>query len=126
MGGTNQATCPPPAATSSKSRVSNKSQIPVNSIRYHEDTSRGEVDFHDDQAGLKCCIASALFFDAYSTWRPAMADELTLTGSDGSGGHASVTFLPYADDAGEMQVSMVVKEAIMGQSVKDLDALAGF
>jgi len=125
MGGSNQATCPP-ASSSSKSRSKTPAKTAQNPIRFHEVTSRGEVDFHDDKAGLKCSIDSASFFTAYSDWRQFMSDELTLVGNDGHGGHTSVTFLPYADDAGELQVSMLVAKSKMGQTVQDLDKLAHF
>lgn len=131
MGGSNQGTCPPTTPTKS-SRKNKPSKTPtgaVNPVRFHEVTSRGEVDFHDDNAGLKCSVDSAAFFSAYNAWRPqiwAAMDELTLAGNDGSGGHSSVTFLPYVDDAGDLQVEMTVSEAKMGRTVLDLDKLAHF
>lgn len=130
MGGSNQATCPP-APSSAKPRKTSKSTptsigTALNPIRFHEVPSRGEVDFHDDKAGLKCAIDSAAFFDTYGKWRPSMTDDLTLGGNDGSGGHSSVTFLPYVDDQGTMQVSMIVAEAEMGKTVLDLDTLAHY
>ena len=130
MGGANESTCPPVSGVSTPSRgkstVKAASKATSNPVRYHEVTDRGEVDFHDDDAGVKCAIDSAVFFAAYSKWRPKMADELMLTGNDGSDGHASVTFMPYVDNAGEMQVGMVVAEAKMGQTILDLDILAHF
>lgn len=125
MGGSNQATCPP-ASSSSKSRSKTPAKTAQNPIRFHEVTSRGECDFHDDRAGLKCAIDSATFFTAYNKWRPCMSDELTLVGNDGHGGHSSVTLLPYTDGAGELQVSMLVTKSKMGQSVLDLDKLATY
>lgn len=134
MGGQNQATCPPSGSSqSAQSRLASKGakgvKTPVvasNPIRFHEATGRGEVDFHDDVAGLKCAVDSASFFSAYNRWRSTMSEELILAGNDGSGGHASVTFLPYVDDVGELQVSMVVAKAKIGQTVVDLDILAHF
>ena len=128
MGGSNQSTCP--VATPAKSR---SKAVPVgNPIRSHEDTSRGEVDFHDDKAGFKCTVDSAAFFSAYTPWRSKMSEELTLagqlvkTGKKKPSGHALVTFVPYMDDNGELQVSMSVKKAAMGQTGLDLDKLAHF
>ncbi len=119
MGGSNQSTCPPPVTAA-------KSKGKSNPIRSHEVTSRGEVDFHDDLAGVKCCVDSATFFDEYHKWRPKMTDDLTLSGNDGSGGHASVTLVPYVDNQGELQVTMTVTKASMGQTISDLDILAHF
>ena len=131
MGGQNQATCPPSSSAQSEqqsrlSKTPKKPAVDSNPIRFHEAISRGEVDFHDDVAGLKCAVDSASFFSAYSKWRTQMADGLILSGHDGSGGHTSVTFLPYADDVGDLQVSMVVAKARIGQTVVDLDILAHF
>lgn len=132
MGGTNQATCQPPKSRQTGTPAAKSKQVhsllprQANPVRFHEVTSRGEVDFHDDKAGLKCAIDSASFFAAYDRWRPKMAEELTIVGNDGDKGHASVTFLPYVDDAGEMQVSMTVTKAKMGQTVVNLDKLAHF
>ena len=131
MGGQNQATCPPssPAQRSKTPQTPKTPQKPavdLNPIRFHEVTSRGEVDFHDDVAGLKCAVDSASFFSAYNKWRSTMSDGLILTGNDGDGGYASVTFLPYMDDCGELQVSMVVARTKIGQTVVDLDILAHF
>ncbi len=128
MGGSNQTTCPPASSTARPKSKSSKTPIGAasNPIRSHEVPARGEVDFHDDQAGLKCAVDSAAFFDAYNKWRPRMTDEMILAGNDGSGGHATVTFLPYVDDGGDVQVSMVVAKAQMGKTVLDLDQLAHF
>lgn len=123
MGGANQGKSSPLSVSSGKSHSGGKTPDPV---RFHEVTSRGEVDFHDDRAGLKCAVDSATFFSAYSGWRSKMTDEMTLTGNDGSGGHSSVTFLPHVDDAGELQVSMIVAKTKVGQSVSDLDRLAHY
>lgn len=131
MGGANQSTCPPatPAASSRKPQTS-KTPIgagaALNPVRFHEVTQRGEVDFHDDNAGLKCAVNSAAFFSAYNSWRNKLSGELMLSGNDGSGGHASVTFMPYVDDSGELQVGMTVAKTKMGKSVLDLDKLAHF
>ena len=123
MGGTNQATCPPPAKTSKSRTAGNQ----TNPVRFHEVTSRGEIDFHDDKAGLKCAVDSATLFSAYNKWRNAgMAEDLILSGNDGSRGHASVTLIPYVDDQGKMQVSMTVAKAQIGKTVLDLDKLAHF
>ena len=124
MGGSNQATCPPSSAKPVK--ATKTSLKPANPVRYHEVTPRGEVDFHEDGAGIKCAVNSAVFFSAYNSWRSKMSEELVLVGNDGSGGHASVTFIPYVDDQGKMQVSMNVKKATMGSSVLDLDKLAHY
>lgn len=133
MGGTNQATCPPPAKssvpTANPLKQKGKAEAAghqVNPIRFHEVTSRGEVDFHDDQAGKKCAVDSALFFDAYNKWRPQMSEDLVLVGNDGAKGHASVVFTPYVDDRGKMQVSMIVSEAQMGQTILNLDRMVHF
>jgi len=133
MGGANQATCPPPARpyvpTGNPLKQKCKAKAAghqVDPIRFHEDTSRGEIDFHDDNAGFKCAVDSALFFDAYNKWRQKMSEDLILLGNDGAGGHSSVAFVPYADDKGQMQVSMVVTKAQMGQTIMDLDKLAHF
>lgn len=125
MGGSNQSTCPPPAKPA---KSKSKSSIPIggNPIRSHEVTSRGEVDFHDDTAGMKCAVDSAAFFDAYNKWRPKMSDDLTLAGNDGKGGHSSVTLVPFMDDQGSMQVNMTVKKASVGQTICALDKLAHF
>ena len=140
MGGTNQSTCPPATFSNSITRWPRgnnmKSPGPIgaalNPIRFHEDPSRGEVDFHDDHAGFKCAVDSAAFFSAYTPWRSRMSEEMTLsgqlikTGENKPSGHASVTFLPYVDDAGELQVGMIVAEAKMGKTILDLDKLAHF
>lgn len=129
MGGSNQSTCPPPAKPAkSRGKTAKVQPSPVksNPIRSHEATSRGEVDFHDDLAGTKCSVDSAVFFDEYNKWRPKMTDDLTLSGNDGAGGHASVTLVPYMDDKGKLQVTMTVKKVAMGQTVLDLDKLAHF
>lgn len=133
MGGSHQSTCPPPSSKSTSARALGKSpataaglEAAQNPIRSHEVTARGEVDFHDDGAGVKCAVDSAAFFSAYSDWRSKMSEELTLAGNDGSGGHSSVTFLPYVDDQGRMQVAQIVKKASIGQSITDLDKLAHF
>ena len=133
MGGSQQNTCSPAPSTATprkgKSAVKPASSNP---IRYHEVTSRGEVDFHDELAGFKCAVDSAAFFAAYTPWRSKMSEELTLsgqlvkTGVKRASGHASVTFMPYVDDAGEMQVGMVVAETKIGQTVLDLDKLANY
>lgn len=125
MGGSNQSTCPPPA-NPAKSKAKTATPTKGNAIRSHEVSSRGEVDFHDDTAGTKCSVDSAAFFDAYDKWRPKMTDDLTLSGNDGKGGHASVTFMPYMDDGGSMQVAMTIKRAPIGQTISDLDKLAHF
>lgn len=124
MGGSNQSTCPPP--TKSPKNKGKTTPIKGSIIRSHEVTSRGEVDFHDDMAGMKCAVDSAAFFDAYNKWRPKMSDDLTLAGNDGKGGHSSVTLVPYMDDQGEMQVAMAIKKASVGQTICDLDKLAHF
>lgn len=125
MGGSHQSTCPPPSKSSVKSLlVINPGSL--NPIRSHEVTSRGEVDFHDDQAGLKCAVDSAGFFSAYDKWRPLMEDELILAGNDGSGGRSCVTLIPYVDDQGRMQVAMSVKKTTVGATLTDLDTLAHF
>lgn len=132
MGGSHQSTCPPPSSSAtprSKSPATGAAgfrALAQNPIRSHEVTSRGEVDFHDDKEGVKCAVDSAAFFTAYSGWRSKMSEELTLAGNDGSGGHSSVTFLPYVDDGGDMQVAMSVRKASVGQTVLDLDILAHF
>lgn len=126
MGGTNEATCPPPSS-SVQSRSPNKSASTVRaSTRFHEAIAHGEVDFHDDAGGIKCAVDSATFFSAYNKWRPLMTEDLTLVGHDGSGGHASVTLMSYSDDAGEIQVSIIVAKAAMGRTVLDLDKLAHY
>ncbi len=129
MGGSNQSTCTPPPQ-SAKSVKGARAAVPLaasgNPVRYHEVTSRGEVDFHDDKAGVKCAVNSAAFFSAYNPWRSKMSEDLVLAGDDGSGGRASVTFMPYVDNLGEMQVAMTVKKATMGHSVLDLDKLAHY
>ncbi len=131
MGGSNQSTCPPPATQPTGNPIKQKAKRraagkPINPIRSHEVTSRGEVDFHDDTASIKCCVDSAAFFDQYNKWRPRMSEDLILAGNDGKGGHASVILVPYVDDKGEMQVAMTVKEASIGQTICDLDMLAHF
>ena len=133
MGGSNQSTCPP--ATSPDRRVNppkrpgSKFTSLSNPIRFHEVTSRGEVDFHDDEAKIKCAVNSASFFDAYNEWRPKITDNLdnlVLSGNDGKGGHSAVTLIPYMDDQGAMQVAMTVQKASVGQTICDLDKLAHF
>ncbi|KKL27199.1 hypothetical protein LCGC14_2387600, partial [marine sediment metagenome] len=132
MGGTNQATCQPPKSRQTGTPAAKSKQVhsllprQANPVRFHEVTSRGEVDFHDDMAGMKCAMDSAAFFDAYNKWRPKMSDDLTLAGNDGKGGHSSVTLVPYMDDQGEMQVAMAIKKASVGQTICDLDKLAHF
>lgn len=121
MGGTNQATCPPPAIPKT-SKLGSKQK---SKIRYHEVSSRGEVDFHDDKVGLKCAIEIATFHNEYSKWRKDMSGELVLSGNDGSGGHSNVTFIPIMDK-GKMEVSMVVTKAEVGVTINDLDTLARY
>lgn len=121
MGGSNQSTCPPPAIP----KATKSGVTPKNKIRYHEVTSRGEVDFHDDNAGLKCAVDSAIFHDEYSEWRKDMSDELILSGNDGSGGHSNVTFMPIMSK-GKMEVSMVVTKTETGTTINDLDILARY
>lgn len=123
MGGTNQATAPAPSGTA-KPAVSQSQRTSYNPVRFHE--NQGEVHFHDDKAGLKCAIETAAFFGEYHKWRPAMTGNLALVGHDGKGGHSKVEFLPYLDDDGKMQVTIAVDAASMGQTVLDLDKLAGF
>jgi len=120
MGGTNQAVCPTPAvSTATKSGV-----VAKNKVRYHEVASRGEVDFHDDAAGLKCSVKIATFHDKYSKWRKDMSGELVLSGNDGSGGDSKITFIPITDK-GKMEVSMVVTRPL-GTTINDLDTLARY
>ena len=132
MGGTNEAICQPPArsktgTTLRAAAVSRLKLPPVNPIRYHEVTQRGQVDFHDDAAGTKCSVDSAAFFSSYHDWRAKnMEGDLTMSGDDGKGGHMAVKFLPYVDDAGNLQVGMTVSPATIGQSVTDLDKLASY
>lgn len=127
MGGSNQSTCPPPSTTAKKKEKSKSANfLGWNPIRSHEVTQRGEVDFHDDTAGVKCAIDSAAFFSAYNSWRLNMAEDLILAGNDGMGGRSSVTLVPYVDDQGELQVSMTVRKVSVGQTVLDLDKLAHF
>ncbi|MHA2279728.1 MAG: hypothetical protein ACXAC5_02375 [Promethearchaeota archaeon] len=126
MGGTNQATCPP-AAVRRTAKAPSPIQAQANPIRYHEVSARGEVDFHDDKGGIKCAVESAAFFTAYHDWRArSMSGDLVLAGNDGAGGHATVKFMSYPDNQGEMQVAIVVTSTTIGQTVLDLDKLAGF
>lgn len=128
MGGSNQATCPPAprSAVSSRSTQPKTPTKTANPIRFHEVPTKGQVHFHDDTAGVKCAVESAAFFSAYSKWRPIMAEDLTLAGDDGSGGHTSVSFLPYIGKTGELEVGMTVAELKVSRTLIDLDKLAHF
>lgn len=125
MGGSNQSTCPPLAKPTANPKQKAAGSL-SNPIRSHEVTSRGEVDFHDDTAGMKCSVDSAAFFSAYSSWRPNMVDDLILAGHDGKDGHTVVALMPYVDDQGDMQIAMSVQKASVGQTIHDLDKLAHF
>jgi len=120
MGGTNQAECPTPTIA-----VLN-STLEASPIRYHEVSSRGEVDFHDDKAKFKCAIDNGSFFTAYNKWRSELSENLVLLGNDGKGGHSVATFIPYTDNNGNIQVSIVVTRSQIGNTIKDLDKLAHF
>lgn len=127
MGGYNQATCSPvPSSAVSKGGTPKTPAKAANPVRFHEVPAEGEVHFHDDIADIKCAVESASFFSAYSEWRSAMAEDLTLTGNDGSGGHTSVTFLPYIGKNGELEVGMTVAKLKVSQTLVDLDKLAHF
>ena len=124
MGGVNQSTAPPPAATA---KIPSSVKVSASSVRFHEEQTLGEVHFHDDAAQLKCAVKSPVFFDAYSKWRDeGAADPLNVIGTDGAGGHASAHFHAFPDDNGKLQVAISVKKAEMGQTVLDLDKLVGY
>lgn len=125
MGGSNQATCPPVPSSAVSSRTKTPTKT-ANPVRFHEVPTKGEVHFHDDLADVKCSVESAAFFSAYNKWRPTMAEDLTLAGNDGSGGHTAVTFLPYIGKTGELEVGMTVSELKVSQTLTDLDKLAHF
>jgi len=130
MGGANQTTSPPAPATArstakaSASAQSSSPPISSASIRSHENISKGEVHFHDDGAGMKCAIETALFFDAYHAWRKTMNGELTIPGKNTTYGHSSVTFTPYVDDDGKLQIAQSVQKVDLGDTIRDMDVLA--
>lgn len=126
MGGTNQATCPAP----SKSVSSSNKPVLGKSIRYHEAVSGHEVHFHDDAANLRCAIPNASFFPAYRAWRKSQDNELTLFGTEKTGGPAKTHFHMFPGD-GILEVAITV-EAVrsqdlpLGSTLDDLDLMAGF
>lgn len=90
-------------------------------IRFHE--SNGEIHFHDDDAHIKCTIGSTtVFFQKYETWRNAGAqDVLDVVGVDGI-----VVHIYMYTDHGERQVCISLSPVPAGQTLRDLDTLAGF
>ncbi len=90
MGGTNQATAPPPPAGSN---------VSGQTVRFHENA--GKAHFHNDSTRVKCVMPYDDFRDAYTNWRDAWgrlalgSGDLVLMGTDGHGGHAQVTFSSY-------------------------------
>lgn len=122
MGGKHQSVVPAPPGTA---KVPDVIKATASDIRSHEE--KGEIHFHDDSAGLKCAIKTPIFVDQYAKWRNGGLDgTLSVFGSDGKGGRASAHFHAFPDDKGKLQVAISVKEVQLGQTITDLDFLAGY
>ncbi len=127
MGGSNESTCPPPASTVVP-KAASQSLTPgqFGTIRSHEDPKTQQVHFHDDIAGIKCCIPPKDFAAKFGAWlHGSGGTPLSLVGDDGAGGKATVQFHIFPDDQGELQIGTIVVKAKFGKTVKDLMKLAG-
>lgn len=127
MGGSNQSTCPPPARTIIP-KADPQSLMPgqFGAIRSHEDAKTNQVHFHDDTAGVKCCVPPKDFAAKFGAWlHGSGGTPLSLLGDDGKGGKATVQFHMFPDDQGDLQIGTIVGKVHFGKTVKDLMKLAG-
>ncbi len=119
MGGTNQATAPPPPARTKSGQ----------SIRYHKNA--GEAHFHDDAGGFKGIMPYGDFQDVYTKWRDSDdGSDLVMIGTDDRGGHVQITCSPFVEN-GKQEVSVSVEtidtsSLPVGDSLVDLDKMAGY
>src|SRR3990167_2072423 len=78
----------------------------ISDIRMHQ--SAGEVHFHDDKKGFKCAMPVSDFFAA---WRrnkhELLRHPFSLIGSDGKGGHATITFTRHKKSELHVQVDPI-------------------
>ena len=86
----------------------------MNSLRVHEDTTKGEVHLHDDNAGLKFACPNAEFNDI---WHKGVANSFSMPvevlGHDGNKNPMMAVFSRVVKN-GVMDLSVEIKKASFG------------